>query len=84
MNNIFYKCYNCNINLCPLCKSNHVKKYDKTHIVKDYDLKNYFCNEHDERFILYCKDCNKHICDICDYNKHILFQHNCFFLYKKK
>ena len=84
MNNLFYKCYNCNINLCPLCKSNHVKKHDKTHIVKDYDLKNYFCNEHDERFILYCKDCNKHICDICDYNKHILFQHNCFFLYKKK
>ena len=43
--NQFYKCGNCNINLCPLCKANHNNK----HIIIDYDSKNYLCNKHGER-----------------------------------
>ena len=42
MDNMFYKCYDCNKNLCPLCKSNHEKKDGKVHIIKNYDLKDFF------------------------------------------
>ena len=51
-NNLFYKCYTCNINLCPLCKNKHEKNYDKKHLIINYDIKNYLCNEHGERYII--------------------------------
>ena len=35
--NIFYRCNNCKINLCPICYSNH----DKNHNIINYDDKNY-------------------------------------------
>ena len=60
--NQFYKCCKCNINLCPLCKSNH----DKEHIIIDYELKYYICNIHGERYISYCKECKKNLCDMCE------------------
>ena len=60
-NNKIYKCSICNINLCPLCKSNH----SKDHIIIDYDLINYICNKHGERYVSYCKECESNICDIC-------------------
>ena len=71
-NNKFYICCKCNINLCPLCKSSH----DKKHIIIDYENKNIFCNQHGERYIIYSKDNNKNICDLC-YKK----SHNHIFLY---
>ena len=46
-NNLFYKCFNCNINLCPLCKIKHEKK----HLIINYDKRNYLCNMHGERYI---------------------------------
>jgi len=61
-NNKFYICCNCNINLCPLCKNSH----DKNHITIDYEEKNYLCNKHGNRYILYCKENNKNLCDICE------------------
>ena len=62
-NNELYKCCNCKINLCPLCKSCH----DKNHSTINYDLKNYMCNNHNERhYITYCRDCNKNLCDLCE------------------
>ena len=73
-NNKIYKCCNCNINLCPLCKSNH----NKDHIIIDYELINYICKIHGERYISYCKECEKNICDICELdhnNKHNLINH---------
>ena len=73
-NNKIYICCNCNINLCPLCKSNHNNK----HILIDYQLKNYICNIHGERYMSYCKECEKNICDICElmHNKnHNLINH---------
>ena len=59
-NNQIYKCCKCNINLCPLCKSNH----NKEHKIIDYEIKNYICQIHDERYISYCKECEKNICDL--------------------
>jgi len=61
-NNDFYKCYNCNINLCPLCKSTH----DKNHNIINYDKRNFLCNKHNDNFIKYCKSCNENICKICE------------------
>ena len=57
-----YACCNCNINLCPICKSTH----DKNHIIIDYNSKNYTCFIHGERYTSYCQDCNKNLCDICE------------------
>ena len=72
--NKIYKCCNCNTNLCSLCKSNH----NKEHIIIDYDLINYICKLHGERYTSYCKQCEKNICDICEleHNKnHNLIYH---------
>ena len=43
-NNEFYICYECKMNLCPLCKSIH----DKNHPIINYDNKNYICNKHND------------------------------------
>ena len=74
--NQLYKCYQCKINLCPLCKLKH----NKEHTLIDYELKNYLCKMHGERFILYCKDCNINLCDLCEigHNK----SHNFIYLNK--
>ena len=64
--NIFYKCLTCNNNICPLCKSNH----DKNHSIINYDEKYYICNEHNEKYISYCDDCDKNLCILCDEHKH--------------
>ena len=62
--NKLYKCCNCLINLCPLCKAKHIKN-NTDHLIIDYELKNYLCNKHGEKYISYCKDCYKNLCDIC-------------------
>ena len=60
-NNKFYLCYECKINLCPLCQSIH----DPTHSIIDYDSKNYICHEHNDFFVKYCEDCKIDICLSC-------------------
>ena len=62
-NNKFYRCMDCKINLCPLCKSEHS---NKTHRVINYDEKYFRCDEHNELFVSYCNDCNKNLCLICE------------------
>ena len=61
-NNVFYLCLTCKKNICPLCKSIH----DKSHIIIDYDEKNYVCNKHNDSFNKYCKTCNENICILCE------------------
>ena len=61
-NNIFYICYDCNKNLCPLCKSSH----DKTHKIVEYDNKFFICDLHNESYNSYCSDCKKDICLSCE------------------
>ena len=51
IHNLFYKCCNCNFNLCPACK----EKHNKEHIILNYELKNYLCNTHGEKYVSYCK-----------------------------
>ena len=60
--NKLYKCCDCNINICPICKSKH----NENHILIDYDSKNYICNVHGEKYISYCEECNTNLCDICE------------------
>ena len=61
-NNIFYRCNECNYNLCPLCKQSH----NENHIIIDYDKINYFCSKHNDPFINYCNSCEKNICFFCE------------------
>jgi uncharacterized protein CbrC (UPF0167 family) len=61
-NNVFYKCNECKINLCPLCKGEHVKK---GHRIINYDDQYYKCDEHNESFVEHCNDCNENLCFIC-------------------
>ena len=61
-NKQFYKCLNCRINLCPLCKQNH----NKNHETLDYDKINYICLNHKDFFVSYCKDCKLNLCMKCE------------------
>ena len=72
-NKTFYKCYKCNMNLCPLCKSNH----DESHNIINYDLKNYICEIHNEIYISYCKECKRNICTLClGHDNHDIIYYN--------
>ena len=64
-NQQFYKCLNCNENLCPSCKSRHYE----SHPIIDYDKLNYNCHIHNDKFISYCENCNSNLCKAC-YNSH--------------
>ena len=72
--NMFYKCFKCNMNLCPQCKSQH----DKSHKIIDYDDKDYKCSEHIQPFNSYCKNCNKNLCPSCqdEHNDHEIIEFN--------
>ena len=59
---VFFFCFECNINLCQLCKSIH----DKSHNIIDYDDKIFTCNLHYESYYSYCMDCKKDICLACE------------------
>ena len=62
-NNEFYKCSECNINICPLCKLKH----NKEHNIINYDKINYICNKHEgEFFTNYCNKCKINICSLCE------------------
>ena len=66
--NEFYKCYECNINLCPLCKLKH----NNNHNIHNYDKLNIICNKHNEPYINYCQKCKINICFLCEeeHNNH--------------
>ena len=61
-NNEFYKCYDCNINICPLCK----EKHNENHNIYNYDKFNYICGKHNENLTNYCKKCKLNICTLCE------------------
>ena len=60
--NEFYRCLNCKLNLCLLCKPNH----DTRHNIIKYDNMNYICQIHNEHLIKYCIKCKKNICFACE------------------
>jgi len=61
-NNEFYKCLNCDINICPLCKSTH----NNEHNIIKYDDKDILCNKHGFTFFGCCNKCKKNICSNCE------------------
>jgi hypothetical protein len=67
-NNEFYLCNSCQINLCPLCKENHEKK----HNIVNWDLKDFYCKEHNDLYYSFCQTCKKNLCIICEnaHNNH--------------
>jgi hypothetical protein len=69
--NEFYKCYECNLNLCPSCKEQH----NNTHNIYDYDKANYICMKHNQPFNNFCKTCNLNICHLCekDHSEHDIY-----------
>ena len=66
-NRLFYRCLECNINLCPLCKEKHSKDLD--HEIIDYNNIKYICEDHCDFYISYCKECKINLCMNCE-NKH--------------
>ena len=64
-NKEFYKCIECNINLCLLCKSNH----NKNHNIINYKQLNYICGKHSKEYINYCPKCKINLCMLCN-NEH--------------
>jgi len=62
--NKFFTCISCKKNICPLCKSKH----NKSHDIIDYDLKDYICFNHNEKFSSYCKNCKLNLCIECESN----------------
>ena len=64
-NNEFYRCINCKINLCPLCKSIH----DNCHYIINYEKQYFICYIHKEFYSEYCEDCKLNICSLCT-NEH--------------
>ena len=61
-NNEFYKCSECDISICPLCKLKH----NKEHNIINYDKIHYICSKHNELFTNYCNKCKKNICSLCE------------------
>ena len=82
-NNLFYKCYTCKINLCPLFANKHKKKYNKKHLIIKYENKNYCCNEHGERYISYLENVIKnYLTNVDDDDSHYSSYHKVSFLYE--
>ena len=75
-NKEMYICKTCNINLCPLCKSNH----NKNHIIINYDKKDFICDKHNQEYNSYCETCDKNICISC---KSSHKEHDIIFLFDK-
>ena len=56
-NYTFFYCFNCDMNLCPICKEIHSNHFT----IKD-DLKLYYCNKHKKPYNHYCNTCKENIC----------------------
>ena len=60
--NEMYKCFDCNNNICPLCKSKH----DNSHRLEEYDKYINICKKDLDYFTGFCKDCGDHYCMSCE------------------
>ena len=61
-NKVFYRCQDCNKNICVICKLSH----NKNHNIIDYEYKDFICDKHNESYCRYCKDCNINLCLSCE------------------
>ena len=69
INKIYYRCYNCKINLCHFCYSIH----NQTHKIVNCDKNDYICSIHGDKLCSFCKTCKLNICISCK-NKHNLHE----------
>ena len=60
--NKFFKCLSCQMNLCPLCKTQH----NNSHEIISYDEKDFKCQIHNDSYISYCNQCKTNICIECE------------------
>ena len=65
IDNKFFVCNSCEKNICPRCKENH----DRTHKIKIYEEKQFYCKKHNDIYIYYCPKCKKDLCSLCK-NEH--------------
>ena len=67
-NKEFFKWLNCNINICPLCKSTH----NEIHHIINYDFKSIICSKHKDKYLEYCHNCKEDLCIIYEkeHNNH--------------
>ena len=72
--NQFYRCLTCKKNICPLCKSAH----NIEHEIINYDLCNFVCLIHNEKFNSFCKECKINLCMECE-SEHIDKQNLIYF-----
>ena len=63
IDNKFFICNTCKMNLCPRCCDEH----DNTHknSIIDYEDNQFFCKAHYIGYSHYCKDCKKDLCPLC-------------------
>ena len=66
IDNKFFICFACKMNLCLLCK----EKHNNSHLVFDYDDKDFYCKNHSDANSCYCCDCLKDLCPLCE-NQHL-------------
>ena len=64
-NNEFFICLKCKKNICPLCRNSHKDHKDYVH---DYRERLYFCDNHNEKYHMYCNTCEKNVCIECENN----------------
>ena len=60
--NKFYTCYTCKLNLCPICYDSH----GKSHVIKNYEENQFYCQQHFDSYLNYCTNCKKDICSLCE------------------
>jgi hypothetical protein len=53
INKIYYRCYNCKINLCHFCFTIH----NQTHKIVNCDKSDYICSIHGDKLCSFCKTC---------------------------
>ena len=63
----FYKCLTCSsvVDRSQYFCKEHISIHDKSHINVKYDKKNYYCEEHFKKFIKYCFNDHKNLCEDC-------------------
>ena len=73
-NNLFFYCFNCNKNLCPLCKFNH----NINHKIVEYKQRFFYCNKHNKLYNFYCNVCQENICESCksSHNNHEMIRYS--------
>jgi len=83
--NQFYTCFDCKINLCPLCKSKHDEDNEDDYVI-EHDKRIFNCMSHKAALSNYCKNCKLNICGSCkeEHKDHELIEYDKIYTDKKQ